>query len=1017
MVDLHSPLQPQLISDSDDFNVDLDTSNVNSLTDCDNETTHNNIYTCKYLTDDEFNLHYYPNGSTSNPKVFSLIHLNVRSLQSKFMSLENLVYNLKEKFDVIAISETWFTNDTPHSLFNLDGYSLYYASRKNRQGGGVALYISNCLSCKSIRVYCTENMFESIFIELSSGKSSGILVSCVYRMPGSCINSFCNELRQILQAEIKPKQKNFLCGDYNINLLKYDEHYPTREFIDLMSSFGLKPTINKPTRITRTSQTLIDNIFTNEIIKPIETGILINDISDHLPIYNILKQNNNQTDTNSSANSFLRRRKIDDETLLVLKNSLQNTDWSPVLDDNVTDINIVYKTFLEKFLDIFNASCPVQNIRLKKKSKLKPWMTSALKRACTKKNRLYKKFLYSKTEQSEEQYKNYKNILTSSLREAEKNFYDHLLQRHMGDIKNTWKTINHIIGKGKMCNSFPKEFIDDGITISTLQEICDRLNRFFTEIGPKLAEKIEVIDDSPLNYIQNNNQHSMLLRPATEFEVENIVKSCRKKTSTDYHGISMATLQKIFTAIKKPVTHICNLSLTSGVFPEQMKIAKVVPLFKSGDNKMFNNYRPVSLLPQFSKILEKVFSSRLESFLNTYDIINEAQFGFRTKRNTTHALLKLIGGISDSIDKRKSTIGVFIDLKKAFDTVNHSILTQKLDKYGIRGLSNDWIKSYLRNRKQFVSINNHESQLMNISCGVPQGSILGPKLFILYINDMCNVTQIFEYILFADDTNLYCSNENVEVLNERVNEGLTKLKKWFAINKLSLNVEKTNYIKFSPGKNSNNMNVMIGDKTIQRVTSTKFLGVTIHENLSWKLHIDQICSKMMKAIGIMNRMKTFLPQHTLRMLYNTLVVPHMTYSCEVWGTTYPSNLAKIMKIQKKALRIINRLNFLDHCEHLFDKKFMSFQKIVKFKISVIMYKVKRKILPHVIQTLFPTNNEPVSTRHRTDFSLQYARTNYKLHSLSYAGVRVWNSLPPTIRNSPRISSFKKLLLQLLYPTR
>ena len=997
----------------DDLNLDLDTPEVNFFTDCDDETTNNNIYTCKYLTDDDFNSQYSLNSSTPNSKLLSLIHLNVRSFHSKFVTFENLLDNLKEKFDVIAISETWFTSDTPHSLFNLDGYTLHYASRKNKQGGGVALYISNHLHCKSTRVYCVENMYESIFIELSSGRSSSTLVSCVYRMPGSCINTFCNEFRQVLQAEIKPKQNIFICGDYNINLLKYEEHNPTRNFIDLMNSFSLKPTINKPTRITRHSQTLIDNIFTNEIVKPIETGILINDISDHLPIYNIVKQINSQSNTSTSINSILRRRKLDDETLLVLENSLQNTDWSPVLDASVTDVNIAYNTFLEKFLDTYNTSCPVQNIILKKKSKLKPWMTRGLKRACTHKNILYRKFLCCRTKHSEQQYKTYKNILTSSLREAEKNFYDSLLQRHMGDIKNTWRTINHIIGKGKMCNSFPTEFIDDGKTISSLQDICNRLNKFFTEIGPKLAEKIEVINESPLNYMQNTNQHSMLLRPATEFEVENIVKSCKKKESKDYHGISMTTLQKIFTTIKKPITHICNLSLTSGVFPDQMKIAKVIPLFKSGDKKMFNNYRPVSLLPQFSKILEKIFSNRLESFLNTYDILNEAQFGFRSKCNTTHALLKLIEGVSDSIDKRKSTIGIFIDLKKAFDTVNHSILAQKLDKYGIRGLSNDWIKSYLKNRKQFVSVNNCESQLMNISCGVPQGSILGPKLFILYINDMCNVTQIFEYILFADDTNLFCSNENVKVLYEQINDGLAKLKKWFAINKLSLNIEKTNYIKFSPGKSSINMNLMIGDKTIQRVTSTKFLGVTIHENLSWKLHIAEICSKMMKAVGIMNRMKTFLPQHTLKMLYNTLVAPHMTYSCEVWGTTYPSNITKIVTIQKKSLRIINRLNFLDHCEHLFDRKIMRFQQLVKFKISIFMFKVKMKILPPIIQTLFPTSNQPISTRNNNDFSLQHARTNYKLHCLSYAGVRLWNSLPPTIRNSPRISTLKKHLLQEL----
>jgi hypothetical protein len=932
------------------------------------------------------------------------------------LSFENFLNELKEKFDIIAISETWFTKDTPHSLFNLDGYSLHYASRKNKQGGGVALYISNHLSCKSTKVYCSENLFESIFIELSYGKRSNMLVSCIYRAPGSCMNTFCEELRPLLQEVIKPKQSIFLCGDYNVNLLKHEEHPPTREFIDLMSSFSLKPTIHKPTRITRHTQTLIDNIFTNEIIRPIETGILINDISDHLPIYVMIKQDNSQFKASMVTNSILKRRKIDNESLLNLKNHLQNTDWNPILDTSLRDVNTAYKIFLDKFVEAYNIFCPVKSITLKRKAMNKPWMTDGLRRACQKKNRLYKKFLCQKNEHSELYYKNYKNTLTSALREAERSYYNSLLQRHIRDIKGTWRAINTIIGKGKTCNPFPTEFIDDGITISSSQEICDSFNRFFTEVGPKLAEKIETIDESPLNYIQNTNQHSMLLRPASEFEVENIVKSCKKKDSNDYHDISMSTLQRVFVSIKAPITHICNLSLTSGIFPEKMKIAKVIPLYKSGDRDVFNNYRPVSLLPQFSKILEKIFNNRLESFINEYNILNEAQFGFRTKCNTTHALLKLIEGITDSIDKRKSTIGIFIDLKKAFDTVNHSILTQKLYKYGIRGLANDWIKSYLQGRKQFVSMNNHKSKLMSISCGVPQGSILGPKLFILYINDMCNVTQLFNYILFADDTNLFCSNDDVKVLNRQVNEGLVKLKRWFAVNKLSLNVEKTNYINFSAAKSNTEMNLMIGDKNIQKVSYTKFLGVTIQENLSWKLHIAQICSKMMRAIGIMNRMKNLLPQHTLQMLYNTLVVPHMTYSCEVWGSTYSIHLIKIALIQKKAVRIIHRLNYLDHCEHLFDKKIMKFQDLNKLKISIFMYKIKRKILPLSIQNLFPSSNQSIITRQNNDFRLQYARTNNKLHSLSYIGIRTWNSIPITIRNSSSLFIFKKLLLQDMFGT-
>ena len=971
------------------------------------EVINENVNSTKYLTSDELNLY-------SRPKIglLSLIHLNARSLHSKFPDFKSFVNELSGKFDVIAISETWFNNDTCTSLYNLDGYSLHYASRKDKQGGGVALYILNSLNCRSVKTFCFEDMCESIFVELTLKKNVHVLVSCIYRKPGSCVKTFCDKFRPLLHEIIKPRQTAFICGDFNVNLLKHDEHNPTRDFIDFMCNFNLKPTINKPTRITRDTQTLIDNIFTNEIMKPIETGIIISDLSDHLPIFIEIKLNSCQTTLDT--NKVVSKRKLDEVAISNFKHSLQNIDWSEIVNNDVTDVNHAYDAFLEKFLCKYNSSCPVRSITIREKKTNKPWMTTGLRRACHKKNSLYKKYLFLKNDDSEQEYKRYKNNLTTIIRTAEKNYYHRLLQTQVGDMRNMWRSINSIIGKGKTCESFPKEFIEGDRIISCPKEICNGLNKFFTEIGPKLANEISVVDKSPLSYIQANNPKTMSLRPVSEEEVVNIVKSCKKKISKDHHDLSMTIIHNIIPTIKTPLTHICNMSLASGVFPEQMKIAKVVPLFKAGDKGSFNNYRPVSLLPQFSKILEKIFLNRLDSFLEDSKILSECQFGFRSKCNTTHAILQLIENITDSLDNKKSTIGIFIDLKKAFDTVNHGILTQKLNKYGIRGMSNIWIKSYLNERKQYVCMNNIHSQMLDITCGVPQGSLLGPKLFILYINDMCNISKLFNYILFADDTNLYCSGENLEELNIQINESLAELKIWFSANKLSLNIQKTNYMLFSNTTINADIRLLIGDNLIERVHSTKFLGVIIQDNLSWKGHINHICSKMMRVIGVMNRVKFIIPSNTLRMLYNTLLLPHITYACEVWGSTYPSILNKIVLIQKKALRIIYGLRYLDHCEHLFNRKVMKLQKLVQLKISTFMYKIKNQHLPLAIQKLFPVNNQPINSRQQSDFHLPYGRTHKKLHCLSYSGIRLWNTLPLGIRNSPKIVTFKRLLIDHMF---
>ena len=263
-----------------------------------------------------------------------------------------------------------------------------------------------------------------------------------------------------------------------------------------------------------------------------------------------------------------------------------------------------------------------------------------------------------------------------------------------------------------------------------------------------------VSPDSKLHiydYMKNKNNDSMFIEETSSDEIKKIVNAFSNKSSCDVNDISMSLVKRVFESLVEPFVHICNLSFNTGTLPDNMKIAKVVPLYKSGSKNVFNNYRPVSLLPQFSKILEKLFNNRLDSFITKYDILSKSQYGFRSNRSTSMALVELLEKITNSIDDKKITVGVFIDLKKAFDTIDHKLLLKKMEFYGIRGIVLKWVKSYLANRKQYVCMNSSRSDLLQIRCGVPQGSILGPKFFILYINDICNCSNILQFILFADE--------------------------------------------------------------------------------------------------------------------------------------------------------------------------------------------------------------------------------------------------------------------------
>ena len=318
--------------------------------------------------------------------------------------------------------------------------------------------------------------------------------------------------------------------------------------------------------------------------------------------------------------------------------------------------------------------------------------------------------------------------------------------------------------------------------------------------------------------------------------------------------------------------------MSKGIFPDHLKIAKIVPIFKSGDASDFSNYRPISILPVFSKIYERIVYARLLNHLADNQFLHNLQFGFRSNHSTAHALIQLIDKISQAIDRKEFTVGVFIDLAKAFDTVNHSILLSKLEHYGVSGTPLSWFTSYLSSRKQYTIFNDFKSDFCNISHGVPQGSILGPLLFLIYINDLPNISTKLHSILLADDTNLFYSHPDINHIVDEVNIELVKLTDWLNSNRLSLNIKKSHFLVFSSSKKKSDLScqIKLSQEDFERLPSTKFLGITLDENLTWKTHITNISLKIAKNIGIINKVKSIFSQKLLTTLYYNLIFPYLS---------------------------------------------------------------------------------------------------------------------------------------------
>ena len=423
----------------------------------------------------------------------------------------------------------------------------------------------------------------------------------------------------------------------------------------------------------------------------------------------------------------------------------------------------------------------------------------------------------------------------------------------------------------------------------------------------------------------------------------------------------------------------------------------------------------MSLLSQFSKILEKLFDSRLQSFIDKNYILNNSQYGFRANCSTSYALVELIEELSSSLDRNKVTVGVFIDLKKAFDTIDHSLLLRKLERYGIRGKANDWVKSYLHHRKQFVQVDEHQSNLLNIVCGVPQGSVLGPKLFILYINDICNVSKLLHFILFADDTNIFKNGDNLDSLCKEISLELDKLNVWFAVNKLSLNVSKTNYIVFGRKRKLDSVLTIHGTE-IERVQVTKFLGVLIDEKLNWSEQIFKVKSKLLKCVGVLYKARIYLDNNAMLMLYNAIILPYLSYCVEVWGNTYKTKLNSIRSIQKRAIRLVCNVTKYEHTSPLFKTvKALKLLELIEYKTCIVMYHAYNSKLPHKLQSLFELGRDSsyYSTRQKHKFKVCYKRTNMKAHCITSIGTTLWNKLPNNIYENKNLYSFKSKLKHFL----
>ena len=709
---------------------------------------------------------------------------------------------------------------------------------------------------------------------------------------------------------------------------------------------------------------------------------------------------------------YISKRKYTEESIANFNGELSGIDWAPVYcADGVEN---KFNTFINIISSLHNKYFPLIETKINIRSLFKPWLTSSILNSIKKKNNLYRNYIKTKSPTLKANYIKYKNKLVSIIRLAEKQYYVSKLMEVKDNISKTWKIMNQMCGRNSTHKRINEIVVND-VTIDDPLQMANTFNKYFVNVGPSLANNIPMVNKQPSNFLHGNFTSSMYLLPTNQYEVSDIITNLKNTNSKGFDELPVNLIKRCNTGISPILAYLNNQSFLEGIFPDHLKIAKVIPVYKCDDSKCISNYRPISVLTAFSKISEKLVCARLNKYLMNNSFLHDSQYGFREQLSTSMALLKLTDDISKSIDEGNLTVGVFIDLAKAFDTVDHNILLNKLNHYGIRGVVNDWFRSYLTNRMQYVSIDKSNSTHSLIKCGVPQGSILGPVLFLIYINDLNQVSDILHTIMFADDTNLFLSGSKISEIERKLNNELSLLTEWFSANRLSLNIKKTSYIVFCNRKNID-ANILLANTRIGKVNDTKFLGVIISSNLSWNKHIDVIINKMSKTIGIIAKVRHLL-LGSARTLYMTLVEPYINYCNIVWAQPDSTcHLNKILKIQKKYCRIITFSDFRAHSEPLFKQlNILTVYKIYKYQLSLFMYKQSYKLLPPSHTYSFITNSSIHDhyTRQCNQIHIGHCRTSKRQMTVLFQGPKLWNSLPITIKSCPSINVFRRRIKALL----
>lgn len=893
----------------------------------------------------------------------------------------------------LAVTEHW-KSEWQLKLYGLKHFKLasWFCREENKGGGGSAVYVRDGIDFqvrRSLNKIAKSEVFECAAIECTVQNICFIIIS-VYRTPNKeNLEEFYECLEELLEEVVTENKLIFIAGDLNIELK--DNINNINRMNLLLNSYSFCFTVKEYTRITATSKSCIDNILTNFSDNYV-TYVLPSSISDHTAQKIVFTIDTNNRPEQKLVRIFSEHNKI------VFTDRLNEQNWSEVYDICKQNVNDQWNKFMFVFSKIFNASFPLKFCKQNTRKDINDLEIEESKRnmnAWLVVSNIHPEF--------KNIYNDLKNNYNSLLIRKRKENYETKILKSDNKMKCMWKIHNEVTGKSISNNSTFK-----GIP----SVVANQYNNFLVNIVPELLDKL---DKKPFTCSISNNIQSMFIKPITITEVKELGRKLKNKYTCGDDDIPISIVKLCLPYIAELICYIINNSFKYGIFPDQLKTALITPIYKKGDCELFENHRPISVLPSFSKIFEMAMCNRLMNFMVQCNQLNKFQHGYIKGRSVETAIFQFTETILKSLENNEILLGVFLDLSKAYDCLNHDFLLIKLERYGIRGNALEWFKSYLSYRQQKVKIVNDgkitKSSLKKCnSVGIPQGSITGPVLFVIFMNDILDIltesndtAQITNY---ADDTNLLISGTSYANLVKNSAAIIQEADEWFAKNELILNVEKTNVILFRTQQlrfdSPNSIQIVNSEVTINE--NTKFLGVYINEYLKWDTHITYLGKKLNQICYSIKIICKYLNIKSIKIIYFANFEANARFGIIFWGSS--QYIESVFLIQKRVVRSIFNLRYRQTCRGVFKKQqILTIYGLYIFECIMYLFKNKDKFVECGENHSYPTRSN--------DFSFPIHRLTLSEKHPNYMAIRLFNKLPNSIKHLQILNNFKRSLKNFL----